>query len=49
MMDLTNHSKGHRDLDASELDFHWSDYYRDNVATKPLNMAVKRQRIETPD
>ena len=46
---VTNDSTGHRDLDASELDFPWCDYYGDNVAMKPLNMAVKRQRIETQD
>ena len=41
-------STGHRDLDANELDFH-CDYYGDYVAMKPLNMAVKRRRIETLD
>ena len=46
---VTHDSTGHRDLDASELDFHWCDYCRDYVAMKPLNMAVERQRIETLD
>ena len=36
-------------MDACELDFNWCDYYGDYVAMKPLNMAVKRQRIETPN
>ena len=47
---VNNDSKGHRETDAGELDFIWCDYYGEYVSRRnTLNMAVTKQRIETPD